>query len=240
MVNNYRVSLLDGHIPENSMADFNRPAPKKHAINEKKLQLHSPNASGKNATLKFNVNKNYPRIDVYTNDDNDPKAKDPIRAAMDQPCFFLFLQLLKDAAHSKEAMENTIENVGHTFYGGKRSEKPEVISRTEVGRDDKGVVYICVTAKGRPKIKFSLAPTNWNRLINSSTGEKIGESKASTMVALAWATMLSEMVSTYLVFGYEEPEEQPQRQGGGGGQWSKPQGGQSSGGGGYQEDNLPF
>ena len=54
------------------MADF-KPTVKKHAINERKLQLHAQNSVGKNATLKFNIITNYPRIDVYTNDDNDPK-----------------------------------------------------------------------------------------------------------------------------------------------------------------------
>ena len=82
------------------MSDF-KPTIKKHAINEKKLQLNANNAVGKSATLKFNIAKNYPRIDVYTNDDNDPKSKDPIRAAMDQPSFFLFLVLLEKAAKEK-------------------------------------------------------------------------------------------------------------------------------------------
>ena len=36
----------------------------------------------------------------------------------------------------------------------------------------KGVIFITVSAKNRPKIKFPLAPTNWNYLIDIKTGEK--------------------------------------------------------------------
>lgn len=201
------------------MADF-KPTVKRHAINEKKLQLHAPSASGKNATLKFNVVKNYPRIDVYTNDDNDPKNKEPIRAAMDQPSFFLLLILLEKAAHAKEAFEETIENKGHTFFGGKRSEKPEVISRITVGKDEKGVVYLMVSAKGRPKIKFPLVPTNWNYLVDIKTGEKIGEAKASHYTAMAWKEMLSQMIGSYLILNFEEEEQKEQRpQSGGNNRW---------------------
>lgn len=214
------------------MSDF-KPTVKKHAINEKKLQLHSQNAVGKSSTLKFNINKNYPRIDVYTNDDNDPKMKEPIRAAMDQPSFFLFLVLLEKAAHSKEEFEETIENKGHTFFGGKRSEKPEVLSRLTVGKDDKGVVYITVSAKGRPKIKFPLLPTNWNNLVDIKTGEKIGDSKASHFTALAWKEMLTQLVGTYLVTDFEEVEA-PQQQQQGGNRW---QGG--GGGQGYNKQSAP-
>lgn len=202
------------------MSDF-KPTIKKHAINEKKLQLNANNAVGKSATLKFNIAKNYPRIDVYTNDDNDPKSKDPIRAAMDQPSFFLFLVLLEKAAHAKETFEETIENKNYTWFGGKKSEKPEVISRITVGKDEKGVVYICATAKNRPKIKFPVVPTNWNYLVDIKTGEKAGEAKASHHMALAWKEMLSQMVGTYLIFNFEEEvqKEQTNNNSGGNNRW---------------------
>lgn len=187
------------------MSDF-KPTVKKHAINERKLQLHTQNSVGKNATLKFNIITNYPRIDVYTNDDNDPKNKEPIRAALDQSSFFIFLTLLEKAANAKDKFEETIENRGHTFFGGKRSEKPEVLSRLTVGKDDKGVVFITVVAKNRPKIKFPVLPTNWNNLVDSQTGEKIGEAKASFYTALAWKDLLSHMMGTYLVVNFEEIE----------------------------------
>lgn len=204
------------------MADF-KPTIKKHAINEKKLQLHAMNASGKNATLKFNVVKNYPRIDVYTNDDNDPKNKEPIRAAMDQPSFFLFLTLLEKAAHSKEPFEETIENKNYVWYGKTKSEKPEVISRVTVGKDEKGVIYIMPSAKGRPKIKFPVAPTNWNYLVDIKTGEKVGEAKASHFMALAWKDMLSQMIGSYLIFNFEEEVQKEDSRGGSGGdnRWQK-------------------
>jgi hypothetical protein len=222
------------------MADF-RPTVKKHAINERKLQLHTPNASGKNATLKFNIVKNYPRIDVYTNDDNDAKNKEPIRAAMDQPCFFLFLTLLEKAANSKESFEETIENKNYTFFGGKRSEKPEVISRVTVGKDEKGVIFITVSAKNRPKIKFPLAPTNWNYLIDIKTGEKIGEAKASHYTALAWKEMLSQMIGSYLVFNFEEEEVKEQKSNqGGNNRWQQNNQSNSSSSYSSDEDELPF
>lgn len=226
------------------MADFNRPPPKKHAINEKKLQLHQLNESGKSATLKFNVNKNYPRIDVYTNDDNDPKKSEPIRAAMDQPSFYMFLQLLEAAANSKEAMEHTIENKGHTFFGGKRSEKAEVISRLTVGKNDSGVVWISVIAKNRPKIKFQVLPSNWNDLVDVTSGQKIGPGIASRLCALAWKNMLSQLVGTYLVFGYEEEEAKPPQQGGGNNRWQggggNQQPAQSKSSGSDDGDDFPF
>lgn len=212
------------------MADF-KPTVKKHAINDKKLQLWAPNASGKSASLKFNVVKNNPRIDVYTNDDSDPKSKEALRAAMDQPTFFLFLECLEKASKSKEVSEYIIVNKGYTFFGGKKGEKPEVLSKTIVGRDDTGKVYIMIAMRGRPSIKFYTLPGNWHNLVDTS-GNAVDPGIVSSMLAMAWVNLLRTMVSVYLVFNYEE--EAPRENNNGGGGQNRWQGGGGGNGGGGQ------
>jgi hypothetical protein len=208
------------------MADTGyRPPPRpKNALDNKKLGMRAPNAIGKYAALQWSLVNNNPRITVYTNDPNDTKDYGKITAALDAPTFFAFLNGLKkavDTPSSEKFEQLIIENSNFIFPGGKRSEKPVVVSRLIVGRDDDGTVWISVTAQGRPNIKFPFTTPEFHSLIKKN-GDKLDVGEASKIYANAYHAVLTAVMAHMLVSHYVEPPPKDQAPGGkpsyGGGQ----------------------
>lgn len=230
-----------------AMADNGfRPAPRpKNALDNKKLGMRAPNATGQYASLQWSLVNNNPRITVYTNDANDTKDYGKISANLDAPTFFSFLTILKkaiDAPIGEKIELPIIENSNFIFPGGKRSEKPVVVSRLIVGRDEDGTIWISVTAQGRPNIKFPFTSPEFHSLIRKN-GEKISAGELSAIYASAYHSMLSSVMAHCLVSLYTEPPPKDgqgggnrgggfNRGGGGGGGYNRgSQGGGNSGGG---------
>lgn len=213
------------------MSDFKpKPLPKT-ALNEFKLRLIGPMQAGakRQPTLGVSVAKNQPRIDVYTNVPND-KNNGNIRAAMDSPTIYALMELIRTIADGPVDTIEKINNLNHTFFEGKRSEHPKIISQTHVGKDTDGVVWIAVTAKDRPMIQFKFLPTTYHTWVHRD-GSAWGEAELSVMYAKAYAKLMENLVANVLEAGYVEPEPRPQ-QGGGGGQGGNSYGGNRGGGGG--------
>ena len=205
---------------------FQAPPRKKNALDEYKLRLSARPQQGaqKPASLAFSVVKNMVHVDVYTNVPND-KDNGRIRAAMDSPTFFAMLELLQMAIESPEQMSRKIENKNFTFYQGKRSETPMVVSTTMIGKDKEGRVFLAVLAKDRPNIPFYFLPSSFHHLLNQD-GSPLDEGTISVIYAKGFIKLLYALVPAVLESEYVEPVPRDQQ---GGGQ--RPQGG---GGGNYQ------
>lgn len=215
---------------------------KRIALNNSKLSLSAPLPGAKNvySTLSVDIYKNNPRIEVSTKDPNlQGKENDfgKIRAAMDTPMFFAFLAMLKEAIDSNNPMERRIENLNHTYEGGQRSQEIQLVSTLVVGRDQEGHVYVSVlpVKPGWPKIKFvfGVPDQRFHRFLNTD-GSKPSRAEVSVIMASAYHSLWTQMVSQCLVMHYEDIPA-----GGGGGNWKKGgQGGgnwKGNGGGGYQQ-----
>lgn len=206
-----------------------RPAPRpKNALDNKKLGMRAPNATGQYASLQWSLVSNNPRITVFTNDPNDTKDYGKIVAALDAPTFFAFLGAIKKAIDTPldaKFEQVIIENSNFIFPGGKRSEKPVVVSRLIVGRDDDGTIWVSVTAQGRPNIKFPFTSPEFHSLIKKN-GDKLEQGEVSRIYASAYHSMLSGVMAVCLVNLYVEPPPKDGNQRGGGG------GGFNRGGGG--------
>jgi hypothetical protein len=197
------------------MSDFKPTPPPKNALSEYKLTLSCPPAQGatKPGTLKFSVVKNNPRIDVYTNVPND-RNNGNIRAAMDSPTFYALLNLLQKVIDGPADQKYSIDNLNYTWFDGKRSEQPKVVSTTHVGRDKEGRVFIAVTAKERPYLKFVFLPSNFHAVKNID-GSPMSESELSTIYAQGYVDMLTELVANVLDTNYVEPEQRNNKPGAG-------------------------
>ena len=244
------------------MADFQNQR-KKIALDESKLKLSGPQQDGGRGrpTLAVGLHKNQPRLDVYTNDPNDKTDNGRIRAAMDSLTFFALLESLNQVIESPGKIMKAVQNRGYSFRGGKRSEQPETLSTTIVGKDDDGRVYIEVVAERRPRIKFYFLSSNWHHLMDQS-GNKLGEAEVTVLYAKAWMKLMQGLIPHLLVTEYVEPEPRDgnggQRGGGGnrgnwnndrgnrggnsggGGDWNNTGGGNSGGNAPAGDDDFPF
>lgn len=193
---------------------FQAPPRKKNALDEYKLRLSARPQQGaqKPSSLAFSVVKNMVHVDVYTNVPND-KDNGRIRAAMDSPTFFAMLELLNLAIESNEPFSRKIENKNFTFYQGKRSEAPQIVSNTMVGKDKEGRVFLAVLAKDRPNIPFYFLPSSFHSL-TMQDGSPVDEGTVSVIYAKGFLKLLYTLVPTVLSAEYVEPAPRDPQQGG--------------------------
>lgn len=232
--------------PQNKSA-FSQRA--KGPLDNEKLKLYAPctSAPGKVSALSWSLVKNCPRISIYTNDPAD-NSKDTgygkITANMSPLAFFAFLELIEKAIVAKETFIDKIENLGYSFFGGKRSENPVVLSETVVGRDKDGVVWMSVIIpnSNRPRIKFPFGLDTY-QVLKHGDGSEFTLSEASTIVAKANVSILKNMFSHVLVTEWvdtaAERAAKAASQGGGNNYSQKPNDKPPAGGNNYDED-VPF
>lgn len=195
-----------------------------NALNARKMKLNAPNAAGKFAGMTLRLHNNNFRIQVYTNDPNDPQRK-AITASMTPVIFSVMLEMVKEAIAAPGKYQNVINNLGHKYNGSQRSEKPEVLSRTHVLKDDAGVIYLSIVEHGRPNIKFPLINDQWHSFLDGD-GNAMEKGTASNLYARGWYSLWSKLAAHALIAYFTE-EEQKEKQGGngGGGGWKNNNGG---------------
>lgn len=216
---------------ENQQRYKQRP---KNAMDHTKLRLTAPPPQGGNRrpAMAFSVVNNNPRIDVYTNIETD-KDGGKIRAAMDTPVFFSVLELIQQAIDSTEPFQRAIENKNHKFFNGKRSEKPETISKTIVGKDEEGRVFISVVAKGVTPVKFIFTHSYYHNYMHRD-GSPVSEAEVSVLMAKSYLKMLQGMIPSVLTKHYVEPPPRDNNNNRGGGNR-----GGGYGGGQQQQERQP-
>ena len=111
--------------------------------------------------------KNSCRFDIWT---NLPGDKNDGRITADVPygLMYVFLQLIQHYTEPSTPSDSSyIQIEGFTFYGGKRSDKPEVLAKLFAGKDEQGVIYISVQVadSSRPKIRFPLMDQFYSKII---------------------------------------------------------------------------
>lgn len=235
--------------------NFQRPERVKNALDNRKLNLSAPTpgVQGAKASLIWGLYANNPRLTVYTNDPNDSGEQNgygKISANLDGPTFFAFLELLKVAANAPGEFKDKVENKNFIFPGGKRSERPVVVSELWAGKDKDGIVWISVTARDRPKIKFPILSPDFHQFIHGD-GTPYEPAETSKLFALGYINLLDKMMAHLMVTLWVEPEKKDfggdrggNRGGGGGGGYNRGGGGGSGGGGGGGssggDDDIPF
>jgi hypothetical protein len=190
------------------------PEPRvKNALDNRKLNLvaPTPGVSGKFASLVWGLYANNPRITVYTNDPSDSsesKGYGRISANLDLPIFYTFLAKLTEVINHDGEIRYKIENKNYIFPNGKRSEKPVVVSELWFGKDKDGTIWLSVTARDRPKIKFPFAPYELYHSFQNADGTPIPPSEISKLYAKAYVTILENMMTHMACENYVEPKKQ--------------------------------
>jgi uncharacterized membrane protein YgcG len=238
------------------MAEQSRfPQRKKNFLDDRRLALSAPTpgVKGKFANLNWGYFGNLARLTVWTNDPEDQNSKDGGKIGVTMPAqvFQQVLELLKMAIALPEGTEDKwyIECKEYTWFGGKRSEQPEVIGTVWVGRNKDGECWISVVSpkKERPRVQFKIGQTFYNHLYHGD-GTPFTNAEASTLATKAYINMLEVAVPTIGVATYEEKKKEDNGggnrggQGGGNRNWNNNRsneggGGRSGGGSGWQDDS---
>ena len=207
------------------MAEFTPPTRKKNALDNNKLKLSvpCPTAPGKFSSLVWGVYKNNPRITVYTGDPEDSGERNgygAIKANLDGPQFAAFIEMCNSVIQGPAGEKRKIELLEFTFFGGKRSEMPVVVSEVWVGKDPDGAIWISVTAVNRPKIKFIFSSGQYCNLFHGD-GTPLSKDETSKLFAAGYVKLISNLVPNVMVSEFAEivPKQQGgyQNKGGGGG-----------------------
>ncbi len=217
-------------------------AAKGNALKERKLKLQADpldNAQQRNGrsmapTLTVAVVDNQPRFTVYTNVEGD-KQNGKIEGNMDSYAFYAVMEAIRRVARKEVTHSLLIPNKGFFFdpQTKKRSEQPIVKSKTVVGRDEQGRVFIGLAAKGRPFAKFIFSPGEYHGM-EDENGKPVSAELSSSFWAMAFANLLEKMVAAVLVDEFVSQEEldakreankQNNRGGGGGGNYQRGNGG---------------
>lgn len=225
------------------MAQQNFPTRKKTPLDEPGLRLVADtleNGTGRPTCKVYPNGKNSIRFDIWS---NLPGDKNDGRITLDVPyiIMYTFLELVKYYSESSTPADRSyIELTGYTFYGGKKSDKPEVLGKLYAGKDDNGVVFISVQVADstRPKIMFPLIDQSFSRIITAQG--PLNKAAASAMYARGYTTALQLFLQQHCSEAYVDKSQQNKGgNGGNGGGYGNGGGnnyGGGNGGGGYQNN----
>lgn len=182
------------------------PPIKKNALNESKLRLYAKRPEGQKGApnLCFSIIQNQPRIDVFTNN----AQSQIIRAKMDSPTFYAFISLLEEMIDSEPGITRKIKN--------KKGPPNNLVeeSTTWVGKNNKGVIFICVESESSDRIMFPIKPSMYHSFIDEE-GSQFDEARASVLATKGWVKLLTQLVANVLDSHFVE--KQPYQGGKGGG-----------------------
>lgn len=223
------------------------PAPrKKISLDNNKLNLSAecPTAAGKYSKLLWGFHNNNPRITVYTGDPSE-SADDPnygrIVANLDLPVLYTFFEMMELAINAENGFKTKIENKNFTFFGGKRSAAPVLVSELWVGKDKEGLVWISIVAKERPMIKFTLNASSFHSLFHGD-GTAFTKGEASVCFAKGYISLLKQLYAQLAQSEFVDLQAlKNAKQGGGGGGFNRGgnQGGGFNRGGQQQSQRAP-
>jgi len=142
--------------------------PKKR-MNLTPLSIFRENRAGRTSSLKWGLNAGYPRITVFINGaDRSINGRDNmiivpfthqsintlfgnIEAIIDEP---------NDTTYRMDCYNNAWDNTTN-----KRKDEIELQSSITVGKDSNGIIYLMVSANGKPDVGFKLTiPEKYNRV----------------------------------------------------------------------------
>lgn len=190
--------------------DFTPPPRIKNALDNRKLALFAPCPAKPEvkSSLMWMLVANNPRMVVWTNDPNDTGKSNgfgKITANLDMPVFVTYLQMLSDIIEHDGEIRQSIDCLNYTFFTGKRSEKPELVSTIWVGKDKDGIIWTSLVAKNRPKIKFTFGNNDFHHYMNGD-GSPMAASVVSQLFAKAYVKVMYGVMEHLLVTNFVEPE----------------------------------
>lgn len=143
------------------------------------LFTENPGDPTKKSRLQWGISNSNPRISVFTNDEEKNLAI--IGTNVSPEIFLIILNMIKETALSEPGTKQKVEFI----RTDRQDETVKYVSMTFfAGKDEKGIVWVSLIDKNKPKIKFNLKLWDFNKVYDK-TGEPVSESKGSEMYALS-------------------------------------------------------
>ncbi len=193
---------------------------KPNALNESKLTLTGRKIDGaeRPPSLRFGIVKNQPRIHIFTNAPGDEKSGSKM-ARMDSPTFFQLLEFMDEIVTAPNGTTFEIHN--KTMEQGDNNRKELVVdSKTHLGKDNNGIIYLSVTGAGVTPIQFQFGSNRYHAFFRN--GKPLERHELSASHCKAFRGLLTELIPHILQADHFTA---PKGEYGGGG------------GGGYQKNN---
>lgn len=159
---------------------------------------------------------------VYTNVKED-KNNGKIEANMSLYDFNAVLAAIQELADGKipEKRHIPFENKRPVFKDGKPSDTLFTESTTIVGLDKDDAIFIALSAKSRPSIRFYFLPDG-HRNLAYTDGTPVPKSVITRLYAKGILETLRQLVVPIAIAGYEPPAPKEGGGGGSGGGYNKP------------------
>lgn len=186
-------------------------------------------------TRKYDTN--CAEIKIKTNVPNDAD-NGQIKVVVPMPDLFGYFRAIQNMATQSGKQERSFRVYATFAKGGKVDPYPAAM--IHLGKEDDGRMYIAVTKKNRPNIKFYMCPDEMYRLVVN--GEELTTEQTYAEYALGYIDMIRGIYQTIMDRDFV-PWENPHNNGGGqrgngggngGGNWN---GGGNSNSGGSQSNN---
>lgn len=230
----------------------NRQPRKKHALDENKLRLVGEKPEGltfdrgRPPMLAFTLIGNNPRINVFTNVENDTN-NGLISAKLDAPTFFAIMDAIEQIIDKENGTRCKITNKtakNEKDENGRWKKNVVVDSHIIIGKDKEGSVYISVISNddSRPKLKFYFRSSFYHQWVHSDN-TPYTKAELSQQYARAYVRMMQGLMPAVMESNYEEWKPQGNQggnRGGSGGGYRNNTGGGNSGGSSKATSGDPF
>lgn len=169
---------------------------KPSALSDKKYALYGKRTDKGVPKLAFSVFNGNPSMTVFPNDPADEQNGKPIKGKMDGIIFSTMIATALSVVDSEPGTTKRVElrdgPPNKTFPG----------STVIIGRDEEGVVFMGLAAKGRPNKKFELMPSAYLQL-QDAQGNPLSRGEVSQYYARGYFNMIRYLVEREVYDTYE-------------------------------------
>lgn len=155
------------------------------------LWADNPSEEGKRARFVLSFRDGNPRFVVYT---GTLGKESIINFPMDSIHLTTIMNYLKDVAVGPVDNQISIDSLTTVYENDKPTKQKKVLSTLHMGKTKDGLIYLCVTSEGRPKIVFPLKPSPFH-IFRNANKEVIPDKEISKNMAIGIADVVLDTVA---------------------------------------------
>lgn len=159
------------------------------------LWSDNPNDNTKKARLNFGFRDGNPRITVYT---GVAGKEGFIPFPADIPHMTAAMTYLKDIANGPNGQQVNIESLTNIYENNKLTPNKRVVSTLTIGKSKEGIVFIAVTAEGKPKIVFPIKQSDYH-IFKDKDKNVIPDTEISKHMAIGVAEVVLNAITDVMM-----------------------------------------